>query len=192
MTFLRNLCAVAISLCLIWSSADAGLLHDFVERLHKYNAAQLHTLAETGDDWAQYELGLRYFRGQGVQRDYSKAVYWFEKAANAGNFKALTNLGVMYVSGEGVSQNFAKARTLFRKSADQGDALAQFNLGLMYAVGDGVTVDYQKAAKWYRKAAGQGYSQAQLSLGLMYRHGRGYRKTPGNQLNGCVEQRRAV
>ncbi len=93
--------------------------------------------AEPTDATAQYNLGVRYQRGQGVPQDYAEAMKWFRKAADQGNSEAQFNLGVMYADGQGVPQDHAAATTWYRKAADQGDADAQVNLGLIYYNGIG-------------------------------------------------------
>lgn len=45
----------------------------------------LHKRAEASDIAAQMELGGRYFKGDGVPRDEVTAVYWFSRAAAAGD-----------------------------------------------------------------------------------------------------------
>ena len=42
-------------------------------------------LAEQGDAAAQYNLGLMYTKGQGVQQDYVQAYLWFNLAAAQGD-----------------------------------------------------------------------------------------------------------
>ena len=49
----------------------------------KYTEQEIQNLtiaAEQGDAEAQVSLGKIYAKGQGVQQDYAKAVYWFQKA----------------------------------------------------------------------------------------------------------------
>jgi TPR repeat protein len=41
-------------------------------------------LAETGDAYSQYMLGLTYARGDGVEKDQSEAVKWYLKASEQG------------------------------------------------------------------------------------------------------------
>lgn len=42
-------------------------------------------LAEGGDQWAQFRAGVEYARGQNVEKDFSKAIDWLNKAAEQGN-----------------------------------------------------------------------------------------------------------
>ena len=55
--------------------------------------------AEHGDADAQYNLGLMYYNGQGIDQDYREAVKWYQKAAEQGNADAQNNLGLMYNKG---------------------------------------------------------------------------------------------
>lgn len=48
---------------------------------------------------AQFHLALMYKNGEGGSRDYSAALFWFEKAARQGDSKAQLNLGLMYEDG---------------------------------------------------------------------------------------------
>lgn len=48
--------------------------------------------AEDGSDNAQYELGVRYLKGDGVEQDAKAGREWIEKSAKAGNAKAIKKL----------------------------------------------------------------------------------------------------
>ena len=59
-------------------------------------AARLYTLAaEQGFDKAQYNLGLMYACGDGVEKDRRKALQWLAKSARQGNMRALKQLQEM-------------------------------------------------------------------------------------------------
>ena len=122
---------------------------------------------------AQFNLGLMYDEGQGVDQDNKQAVYWYRKAAEQGHARAQNNLGLMYGKGQGVNQDNKQAVYWYRKAAEQGLAEAQFNLGSMYEKGQGVERDNKQAVYWHRKAAEQGYARAQCNLGLMYKYSQG-------------------
>ena len=114
---------------------------------------------------AQYNLGVMYHQGEGVEQDYSKARDWYEKAAKQGDANAQYNLGAMYHQGQGVKQDYSKAREWYEKAAKQGDAEAQCNLGAMYEFGMGVEQQSDSAAmRWYGKAAAQGHEKAQENI----------------------------
>ena len=49
--------------------------------------------ANEGDAEAQFLLGLAYYDGNGISKNYSKAYYWFQKAVKQGNNDAQIYLG---------------------------------------------------------------------------------------------------
>jgi TPR repeat protein len=81
-------------------------------------------LAELGDVEAQFNLGVLYDEGAGVEQDLAIAADWYRKAAEQGFIDAQTNLGVMYYYGQGVTRDYQKAAEWFRLAAEQGDAEA--------------------------------------------------------------------
>ncbi|MED5579517.1 MAG: tetratricopeptide repeat protein [Nitrospinota bacterium] len=132
---------------------------DFATALREYRP-----LAERGNKFAQFNLGVMYFKGDGVLKDDKEAVKWYRKAANQGFAKAQYMMGQMYRRGEGVLKDIKEAAKWYRKAANQGYARAQNNLGYMYETGYGVLKDNKEAFKWYTKAANQGYARAQYNL----------------------------
>jgi len=112
--------------------------------------------AEKGDALAQYNLGVMYRDGQGVEKDFKEAVEWFQKSANQGFAPAQYNLGVMYSDGEGVEKDSKEAAKWYRKAAEQGFGSAQKNLGVMYGFGNGVLQDYVTAYAWVNIAEANG------------------------------------
>ena len=81
-------------------------------------------LAELGDVEAQYNLGVLYDEGAGVEQDLAVAANWYRKAAEQGFIDAQTNLGTMYYYGQGVARDYHEATKWFRLAADQGDTEA--------------------------------------------------------------------
>ena len=141
---------------------------------HKPQAAYwFRKAAEQGHAVAQNNLGVCYFKGQGVPQDYAQAVIWYNKSVEQGLADAQFNLGISYHSGLGVPKDYAQAVSWYRMAAEQGHADAQYNLGNMYANGEGLPKDYAKAVDWYRMAAEQGHAAAQSNLGIMYGMGQG-------------------
>ena len=88
-------------------------------------------LANKGDAAAQLHLGMMNEMGQGVPRNYKKAVMRYRQAAEQGNAEAQYRLGEMYGHGRGVPQNGKLAAEWYKKSSAQGDkerAVKQANL----------------------------------------------------------------
>lgn len=68
-------------------------------------------------------------------------------------------------------ENYMEAAKWFKKSAEKNNPDAQYYLGLMYIYGFGVIKDVEGGLNLIRKAAEQGYYDAQYFLGLKYYQG---------------------
>lgn len=122
---------------------------------------------------AEYNLGIQYEFGWGVNADPSMAANLYQKAVDQNHSKAKANLGLLYLSGRGVTQDSNKGLNLLEQSAEQGYALAQNNLGILYKYGSFTSKDEQKAFLWFQKAANQGSADSQYLLGQSYLYGAG-------------------
>ncbi len=69
-------------------------------------------------------LGYMYAKGLFVNQDFSKALYWFKKAANSDFPMALFNLAVCYTKGEGIEKDEKEGGRLFNLAGRLGFALA--------------------------------------------------------------------
>jgi hypothetical protein len=58
--------------------------------------------ADQGDANAQFNVGVLYESGKGVQKDHAVAVTWYRKAADHGHAHAQCNLGIMYYRAPGL------------------------------------------------------------------------------------------
>jgi TPR repeat protein len=155
----------------------AGANPATMDELKKMSLEEIRKRAEAGETEAQYWLGEKYFKGDGIPQSDTRAAEWCRKAADQGNADAQFDLGWLYEEGRGVPQSDTKAVEWYRKAAEQGNANAQFNLGWMYEEGRGVSKSDSHAVEWYRKSAEQGNAIAQYILGGMYRKGRGVSKS---------------
>ncbi len=134
--------------------------------------------AEVKDGGESYYLeALDYdFGRNGKSKDKAKAVYYYTKAAEAGNALAQLNLGVCYEYGDGIRKNEKKAVALYVAASERGNAMAQCNLGYCYFNGVGVGKDAVKAVLWYTKAAQASNARAMNNLGYCYENGQGVKK----------------
>jgi TPR repeat protein len=148
----RAVVGVAQSLGLARETADAAYA-TYKEGRYQTAMRLARPLAEQGDAHAQSLLGLLYYHGQGVQKDFTAAATWFRKAAEQGDATAQSHLGIIFFQGQGVPQDKTQAMTWFRRAANQGDAQAQYNLGLSYIEGEGEPVDNVRAHMWFNLAA---------------------------------------
>jgi TPR repeat protein len=108
-----------------------GIEYKFAGWLSSMERRRTRKAAERGNANAQFNLGLLYYLGEGVEQDEEEAFHWYKKAAEQGNANAQCNLGYMYDLGEGVERNPEEAEKWYRKAAERGCTSAQFNLILI-------------------------------------------------------------
>ena len=123
--------------------------------------------AELQDSEGAFNLGLLYAKGFGVERDFTQAAEWMEKAVAWGD-----------QDGAGPAKQYrAMAENL--KKAEAGDAGAMYALtgGYMALGGSldqaGSGADYAESLKWAQKAVDAGNADGYWALALAYEHGRG-------------------
>lgn len=126
--------------------------------------ARIRPRAENGVANAQYNLGVMYANGYGVEQSWDKARHWYRKAAKQNHAKAEQNLGVIYAQGKGVPVNKTKAAQWCLRAAHDGAIAAQNNLSVMYMRGTGIDKDIGQAAIWAVRAARGGNPQAEYNL----------------------------
>ena len=126
--------------------------------------------AELGNAEAMCEVGDCYYFGNGVDKDYNKALIWYKKSADQGYAEAQYKIGNCYYFGRGVDEDNNKAFIWYKKSADQGYAEAMYEVGEAYRRGQGVQEDYKMAERYLLSAAYKGYDLAYFSLGLLYQN----------------------
>lgn len=89
------------------------------ENIKSYNKAV------EGNSDAQYQLGDKYYNGDGVQQSYERAALWYAKSAAQQNSWGEFNLAKCFQYGHGVEQSFKKAKEWYAKAAAQGNEWAQ-------------------------------------------------------------------
>ena len=112
---------------------------------------------------AQFHLGVRYGKGQGVPVDTANSLKWLRTAAKQGHTDAQFALGLMVkydAERRGVPVDDAEVAKCYQLAAEQGHPDAQANLGVLYARGDGVPTDNVRAYMWFSLSAAQGNQQA--------------------------------
>ncbi len=130
-------------------------------------------LADRGYPAAQFNIGMLYQNGVGVDRDLTTANAYFADAVDRDFAPAQLELGEAYLEGDGVDQNIDRAVSLMVKAADQGYAQAQYEVGLLYREGDVISRDHVRALEYFLLAAEQGDAEAQYHAGFMYGSGYG-------------------
>lgn len=121
--------------------------------------------AKQGSVRAQYEVGICYTLGNGVEQNDSLAIKWFRKAAEGGHVQCQISMGAFYYNGShGFDVDYREAFNWFLKAAEQGHDYAQYLVGRCYAQGEGVKQNDEKAFEWLRLAARQGNEEARELL----------------------------
>ena len=125
-------------------------------------------------------LGDYYKDGIGVEADIDTAVFWYEKAAKAGDAQGYNDIAYLYIVGEAVPLDYSKAMEYYRKSVDElGYGSNAELIGWWYHQGERVEKDDDEALKWFLKAGelgwGYGYEDA-ASLYTYEEFGRDYVK----------------
>lgn len=168
---------IALGLLLSSYSLNAGPLDD---GLAAFNAADYarafelwKPLAEAGDAKAQYNIGLLYMNGLGVEPNGVYARELFRAAARQGLVDAQYNLGLIFYEGISTFRRPNEAYQWWSMSAAQGHAPSQYNLGVLYLQGSGTgqSSDPAKTLKFWEAAAAQGYPEAIESLIRVYGSG---------------------
>ena len=81
--------------------------------------------AEAGDSEAQNYLGVLYYLGLGVRRNWPQALRWYEQAAKQGDPKAQLNYGLMFHNAYGTGQDMVEAFSWYYASYRQGNPTAK-------------------------------------------------------------------
>ncbi len=126
---------------------------------------------------AQYNLGVLYLEGRGVERNLEQARNWFLKAANKNQVEAQYNLGHMALSGIGMEKDTDEALRWWKKAATGGYPQAQFNYGRALYLGIGDKQDIGEGLRLIRLAASQQDARAQEFLDTSAEEIAAYEKT---------------
>ena len=192
--FNRNskfLLKVIFSFCLFFTSINAEIIFAKTKKISprskiywSLSIEDLESKAKKGDPNAQNTLAIRFFNGDGVSKDFKKALKFWHKAANQDQVHAQYYLGLIYYYGlERTKIDYVKALFWYKKAANRNDHEAQKNIGWMYYNGKGVNKDYLKSFRWYLKSANQGNVIAMLNIASSYFFGTGVERSYREALN---------
>jgi TPR repeat protein len=149
---------------LVFAQGQAGTARNDARALELFEKA-----AALGNQRAQINVGILYFRGQGVPRDLVQARAWLEKAAARNDPYALYALGRAMDDTLGLAAaDPVRAADLYRRAAELGHPLAAMRYGLALADGYGVKKEPTAALKWLTYAQANGVAEAGLALGDLY------------------------
>jgi TPR repeat protein len=87
--------------------------------------------AEAGDPAAQFNLAVMHERGEGTEKDMTRALHYYRQSATQEFAKAQYNLGLIYAEGRGVGIDLQQALAWFSRAADQGMEDAVYNRDML-------------------------------------------------------------
>ena len=106
-------------------------------------------------------LGMFYYDGKGVERDYAKAFQLLKWAEDNGAAPQFYYLGACYANGQGTQQDYAKALTYLER-IDWNCPDGFYLLGKLYCNGLGVPADIAKGVEYLRKAGDHADAKGEL------------------------------
>lgn len=124
---------------------------------------------------SQYNMGIVKENGDGLTKDPSQALIWYDLAATNGFVEAQWRLVAIYTNGL-LDQPINNALALHwaQTAANNGHVEAQWLLATIYTNGDlGQPINNTLALNWTKKAAEREHAQAQNILGTAYLYGIG-------------------
>ncbi|MGU7771919.1 tetratricopeptide repeat protein [Burkholderia sp. MR1-5-21] len=108
---------------------------------------------------AAYDLGLRYFRGDGVRQDSYQALKWMREAAERGDLQAQKALGGFYLFGlEEMGSDPREADKWLSIAAGRGDKESKKLLEMARAEKKSDEDDYKWRTQWRDVYYGYWYS----------------------------------
>ncbi|KAM7222567.1 protein sel-1 1 [Rhypophila decipiens] len=124
-------------------------------------------------------LGRMYLRGEGVEQNFERALFWFERGMTHSDPQSAYGQALMLLNGYGVAKNVGAAIERLKVAADSRDAdyaPAQVQLGALY-LDQGNDEDLVAASSYFEMAARYGNMEAFYYLAEMQYHGLGREKS---------------
>lgn len=85
-------------------------------------------LAESGNDFAQFQYGRYLIEGEAVEKNIEEGIRWLERSAEQNNMFAQYLLGKLFLFGNEVERDEERALRYLESSAQQGNEYAQWML----------------------------------------------------------------
>lgn len=113
------------------------------------------------------ELGLAYYSGSLVEKDSTRAIEYFNSAAEQGSREAMVRLAFIQIKSN-LDSNQSEYISILKTHSEKGSVLAEAALAYCYEKGIGVEQNKARAVRLYRQAARRGNEAAYNSLRNMY------------------------
>lgn len=126
-------------------------------------------LAESGNSYAQLEVGKLYLNGYGIDTDdadviksSTEAFYWFTKSSEQNNAEAFFLLSFCFLEGIGVQKDNEKAIYYLHKAVKLGDVTSMLKLYEIYVA----KKKFSKSIFFVENAADKGNADANYALDI--------------------------
>lgn len=156
---------------------------DYNSAVHAYEDGDFYTafqvferLAEEGDVYGQYALGVLYSRGHGTEGSQLLAAEWLLKASEQGEVEAMVHLAdLLYTrfhsTNGGLPEDLVASTGWYRRAAEAGNIYGQRRFGWALIKGHGIAVDHEAGLSWLMRAVDGGSTQAMYNLGQVHQFG---------------------
>jgi len=101
----------------------------------KHKEAYEYLIQDDTNPKCAFALGVIYYNGEGVERDFKKSTHYYSIAAEAGIVPAQVSAGFAYANAMGVPEDFEKAAYFLKPACEAGEASAKVTLAEIYAMG---------------------------------------------------------
>lgn len=128
---------------------------------------------KAGDNYSCYFLGVVYFYGKGVEKDYKKSEHYYKEGCKHGDISSCYELGKEYYFGGKFPKSMLEASKYLKKSCEAESRGCNL-LGNIYMLAK--YKDYKKALTYHVKACINKNPKGCMSAALMYQKGYGVSK----------------
>ncbi len=151
------------------TATNAGVGFDTLQR-NAITAIQACSAAATQAPELPHYVAL-LARATAASGDMARAVDLYQRAANAGDLRAMVSLAQLYENGTGLPQDAARSLEWNERAADGGSPDALINLAVSLFQGTGVAPDTERAISLLRRASDAGSAKATFNLGVLAQDG---------------------
>ena len=145
----------------------------------------IEELEKIGDAEAFCEIGLRYYYGKEVEKNYEKAFEYFKKSMEMGSARGKYNVMLSYYYGEGVDENVEMTYELIQELKENNfEGLTEKNVIIikrteakMFYYGDFVNRNYKKSFEIFKELVDKYNDKYSMGyLVALYFYGNGVEK----------------
>lgn len=139
----------------------------------------LMSAAEKNHPEACWLLGTYYLNGEGVKKDYSKALHYFKIAGDQNIPMAQLDMAMMIIRGQGTEANAEIGMNLLESLAADEQTFdivrrkAKYHLARIYRMGHSVEVNLDRAISLFAESAEMGEPDAMYEIAVHYARGDG-------------------